>query len=124
MARTKKEALEDLAKYSKEEIIEALGKSYLSTGDIDYILIDLNYIRQTKTIDEHQKAAADASAALTAYIEWQKEVIEKYGDGKTVRFIQLPASEIKRGNGLADALDAANKKEKRLDNKVKKLLNL
>lgn len=124
MARTKKEALEELAKYSKEEIIEAIGRSYLPTWDIDTLLIDLNYIRQTKAIDEHQKAAADASAALTAYIEWQKEVVTKYGDGKTVYLKQLPASEIKRGTELEKAYDAANKKEKRLDNKVKKLLNL
>lgn len=122
MARTKKEALEELAKYSKEDILEALGRSCFV--DVDAMLIDLEYIQRTRAIDEHQKAIADESAALTAYLEWNREVIAKYGDGETVRFDQLPESEVQRGIKLERIWRSARKKEKRLDDRVRKLLNL
>ena len=117
--------MEELAKYSKEEIIEALGRFRMLDGDdVDMLLIELEYIRKNKAIEEHKKAIEAEDAAFDAYVGWQKKIIAEYGDVEKVKYNQIPDSELRQGEKLENAWNAARKKEKRLDAKVRKLLNL
>lgn len=122
MNEAKQDKLQEIAKYSKEEIIEALGRKYTPEWELDGLLANLEYIRRTKAIEEHRKAVDEETAAFKAVIGWRKEVIDKYGDGVSVKCTQLPAEERKRGVTLENAWFLAQKKEKRLDAKVSKLL--
>lgn len=122
MRKAKQDVLKKLAKYSKEEIIEALCETFFL--DLDRVLNNLEHNRRTKVLEEHRKTIEAQSAAGVAYIEWLKEMTAKYGDGEKIDLRKLTKQEIQRGARLEKAWDEARKAEKKLDNRVNKLLGL
>ena len=122
MRKAKRDFLEQVAKYRKEEIIEAIGRNMFV--DCESFLSDLKYIRTTKAIDEKIKLIDEESAAFDAYICWEKEVAAKYGDGETYNIAKLPLSEIERGERLLKAFDKSMEKVAESEKKVSKLLGL
>lgn len=121
MNEQRKNHLKEIAQYSKEQILEALGRSFI---DLKLLLNELEYVQRTEVLKEHSKAVDESIAALDAYIGWQKKIIEVYGGKANVRLDQLPTSELQRGAELEKAWKNAQKKEQRLDAKVRKLLDL
>ena len=57
MRGAKPELLKELSKYSKEDIIEALGRQYQADFIISGIVGDLEYIASKRLLDEHGKDA-------------------------------------------------------------------
>lgn len=121
MNEQRRNHLKEIARYSKEQILEALGRSFV---DLENLLTELEYVQRTEVLKEHNKAIDESNAAFTAYTEWYKKIIEKCGDGTKVRLFQIPTSELQRGVELEEAWKNAQKKEQRLDAKVRKLLDL
>ena len=120
----KNDKLKEIAKYSKEEILEALARQYMPDLVTDRLLSDLEYIRRTKALQEQDNALVAERTALDAFLAWQKGMIERYGDGESVRFNQVPEREIERGLKLEKAYNAARKERQQAEAKVNRLLGL
>ena len=120
-----KDKLKELAAYSKEEIIEAIGLPHWFDEDlVDYLIIELKHLKRTRAIEQHDEAWRAESVALDAYLAWQKKMITEYGDGERVQYNQVPLSEIQRGLELEKAWNDARKKERKTRAKVKDLLRV
>lgn len=124
MSRATKENLKELAKYPKNEIIEALGNQYGSDFIVANMIVELSSKETQKALDEHEEALRAETEAREAYINWLNEMCVKYGDGKKVNVFSLPRAEISHGAKLETALKKATETERRLDAKVSKLLKL
>lgn len=94
MSREKPELLKKLSKYSKEDIIEALGKQYQADFIISGIINDLEQKASQKTLDDHSKALDALISAREAFLKWRKEICVRYGDGKTVKLSNIHPEEI------------------------------
>lgn len=96
-----------LESYSKAEIIQALRSipKYLVYGrNIEKLIFDrLEEGRRDKAFAEAQMARQTAIDRMDEYFNWEKEMIEKYGDGKRVNFADLPRIELERGAKLQKA---------------------
>lgn len=124
MSREKPELLKKLSKYSKEDIIEALGKQYQADFIISGIINDLEQKASQKTLDDHSKALDALISAREAFLKWRKEICVRYGDGKTVKLSNIPPEEISKGVVLERALQEATETEQRLDKKVNRMLKI
>lgn len=124
MSRAVKESLIKLSKYSKKDIIEALGNQYDSDFIVSHMIMELENKETQKAIDEHEKALSAKSEAIEAYCAWMDEMCVKYGDGKKVNILALPQEEISRGAKLETALKKATETERKLDKKVNRVLKL
>lgn len=124
MSRTVKENLIKLSKYSKKDIIEALGNQCGSNFIVANMVSELENKEAHKAIDEHEKAFRAESEAIEAYCAWMDEMCVKYGDGKKVNILALPQEEISRGAKLETALKKATETERKLDKKVNRVLKL
>lgn len=122
MDEKRRDYLKEISKYSKKEIIEALGRQYIPPVALDNLLGDLEYRRTIKAIDESKKATEKEHAAFDAYMAWRKEMVAKYGDGKAVTISKIPFEELARGTNLEKAWNAAREKEQKASAKVDKLL--
>lgn len=124
MSRATKENLKKLAKYPKNEIIEALGNQYDSDFIVSHMIMELENKETQKALDEHKKAIIAENEAIEAYFSWMDEMCVKYGDGKKVNILALPQEEISHGAKLETAIKKATETERKLDAKVIKLLKL
>ena len=124
MSRAGKETLKKLLSYRKEEIIEALGRSYQSEYIAEQMLNYLESKKEKDLLDRHRKALDKEIAARKAFMEWKNEMCEKYGDGQTVKLTNIPPEDINRGAALEKALKEAVEEERRLDTRVNKMLRI
>lgn len=124
MSREKPELLKKLSKYSKEDIIEALGKQYQADFIISGIINDLEQKASQKALDDHSKELDALISAREAFLKWRKEMCVRYGNGKTVKRSNIPQEEIKKGAVLERALQEATETEQRLDKKVNRMLKI
>ena len=124
MSKAKPELLKKLSKYSKEEIIQAIGQQWDGEYFIKGVLVDLEEKARDKVFKDHDKALKNLIAAREAYIKWKNEICAKHGDGKTVKLSAIPQEEIIHGANLEKALIEATETEQRLSNKIDKLLKL
>lgn len=120
----KKDKFQELKKYSKEEILEALRQAFIPEVVVDSLLARLEYGRQIKAIDEHRAAEVAARTALEAYLAWKKGVVERYGSGGSVSLMLVPFEELQRGVAREKAWNAACEKERALSVKVNRLLGV
>ena len=120
----KSDSLKKLKTYSKDDIIEALGHCYNSDFIISSILNELESKGIQKLINSHDKAYDNLLIAIEAYFKWQNDMCVKYGDGKTVKLKDIPLQEISRGAVLEKALKSAAEKEKNLNSKLNKMLEV
>jgi hypothetical protein len=112
------------AKYSKEDIIEALGQQCQADFIIRGILNDLEYIASKRVFDDYDKAIKEHKDAFEAYIEWKNQMCIAYGDGKSVKLTNIPPEEITKGAALERTLKSAAEAEQKLDKKISKMLNV
>ena len=124
MRDAKLELLKKLSKYSKEDIIEALGRQCQADFIIRGILNDLEYIASKRVFDDYDKAIKEHKGAFEAYIEWKNQMCIAYGDGKSVKLTNIPPEEITKGAALERALKSTAEAEQKLDKKISKMLNV
>lgn len=120
----KLELLKKLSKYSKEDIIKALGQQCQADFVIRVILNELEYIASKRVLDDHDKAIKAHKDAFEVYIEWQNRMCIAYGDGKSVKLTDIPSEEITKGAALERALKSAAEAEQKLDKKISKMLKV
>lgn len=120
----KLELLKKLSKYSKEDIIKALGQQCQADFVIKAILNELEYIASKRVLDNHDKAIKAHEDALIAYIEWKNQMCIAYGDGKSVKLTNIPLEEITKGAALERALKSTAEAEQKIDKKISKMLNV
>ncbi len=124
MRGAKPELLKELSKYSKEDIIEALGRQYQADFIISGIVGDLEYIASKRLLDDHGRAIKTREDAFGAYMEWRNQMCRAYGDGKSVKLLNIPPEEITKGAALERALKNATEAEQKLDRKISKMLKV
>ena len=124
MKNAKLELLKKLSKYSKEDIIEALGRQCQADFIIRGILNDLEYIASKRVFDDYDKAIKEHKDAFEAYIEWKNQMCIAYGDGKSVQLPNIPPEEITKGAALERALKSTAEAEQKIDKKISKMLNV
>lgn len=124
MRDAKLELLKKLSKYSKEDIIEALGQQCQADFIIRGILNDLEYIASKRVFDDYDKAIKEHKDAFESYIEWKNQMCIAYGDGKSVKLTNIPPEEITKGAALERALKSTAGAEQKLDKKISKMLNV
>lgn len=124
MRDAKLELLKKLSKYSKEDIIEALGQQCQADFIIRGILNDLEYIASKRVFDDYDKAIKEHKDAFEAYIEWKNQMCIAYGDGKSVKLTNIPPEEITKGATLERALKSTAESEQKIDKKISKMLNV
>lgn len=124
MRDAKLELLKKLSKYSKEDIIEALGRQCQADFIINGILNDLEYIASKRVFDDYDKAIKMHKDAFEAYIEWKNQMCIAYGDGKSVKLTNIPPEEITKGVALEKALKSTAEAEQNLDKRISKMLNV
>lgn len=124
MKNAKLELLKKFSKYSKEDIIEALGRQCQADFIIRGILNDLEYIASKRVFDDYDKAIKEHKDAFEAYIEWKNQMCIAYGDGKSVKLTNIPPEEITKGAALERALKSTAEAEQKLDKKISKMLNV
>lgn len=124
MKNAKLELLKQFSKYSKEDIIEALGRQCQADFIIRGILNDLEYIASKRVFDDYDKAIKEHKDAFEAYIEWKNQMCIAYGDGKSVKLTNIPPEEITKGAALERALKSTAEVEQKLDKKISKMLNV
>lgn len=124
MKNAKLELLKKISKYSKEDIIEALGRQCQADFIIRGILNDLEYIASKRVFDDYDKAIKEHKDAFEAYIEWKNQMCIAYGDGKSVKLTNIPPEEITKGAALERALKSTAEAEQKLDKKISKMLNV
>ena len=122
MSRVSESDLKKLSKYSKEEIIEALSKSYQASYIIAGLLSDLEQKTTDKLFEDSRKSIYAAMSAREAYSKWIKDMALKYGDGTHVKISALPIEEVHRGAKLEAAMKKAVETERKLDAKINKHL--
>lgn len=124
MKNAKLELLKKISKYSKEDIIEALGRQCQADFIIRGILNDLEYIASKRVFDDYDKAIKEHKDAFEAYIEWKNQMCIAYGDGKSVKLTNIPPEEITKGAALERALKSTTEAEQKIDKKISKMLNV
>ncbi len=124
MKNAKLELLKKFSKYSKEDIIEALGRQCQADFIIRGILNDLEYIASKRVFDDYDKAIKEHKDAFEAYIEWKNQMCIAYGDGKSVKLTNIPPEEITKGAALERALKSTTEAEQKIDKKISKMLNV
>ena len=119
-----------LENFTKSELIQAiryLDKYYsIEFGGnvekkITRVLEDLSFDNARHNAE---KAFKKSNEAMDKYFEWQKEIVEKYGDGKKVSLSLIPQEELKKGAELEDAWLKAEKERKSASAREDKLFNL
>lgn len=115
----------ELSKYTKEEIISALGRQFdwesehVHDGTLDRINLYIRQQRDEKLLDKQKKTTEEWSDALSDYLTWYKNMMDKYGvDG----VINATEDELARGIELETKKNLLFDVMKRIDNKVDKMM--
>lgn len=113
-----------LKKYTKDQIIDALTNQINADYNIGRLLNHLEEKEGDKLLEEHREAIGAEQKARHIYSLFLGEMAAKYGDGKSFRIMQLSRAEYERGISLEKAIKEAEARERMLDKKVTKMLNL
>lgn len=107
MSTRKKQLRANLAKYPKEDIIQALLNRFQAEYLVGEMLIDLESMKQKRAIEKEKQAFDEERVAFDDYNEWLKQMAETYGDGKRVNIANIPAAELDKGIELGKCLEQA-----------------
>ena len=113
-----------LTKYSKADIIDALCSEFQADYFVSSMLRTLESRTTKRLMDEEEKAYKASRAAGDAYIAWQTDMIKRFGDGKSVKFSDIPSKELQKGAKLGDAWKEAMKKADEAENRVSRNLGI
>lgn len=73
MPRLKPEKLKELEKYTKAEIIEAIGRNFSAGYIVEDLLLDLKTIQMKKNLSDEREADRIRTEKLEAMLAWRKE---------------------------------------------------
>ena len=108
MNNKKQQLKAKLAKYPKEDIIEAILNQFYFESTVNSMLIDLESMRMQRAIEKEKQALDAESAAFGDYIQWMQRMAETYGDGKSFKYGDIPYGEVEKGLKLARRLEKAS----------------
>ncbi len=110
--------LEKLKAYSKNDIIAAIG-ACVNPGMITaMILKNMRHVTVTNAVNEHKAATKTLKAAQEAYIKFREELRTNYAT-----LMDVPPEVLSRGVKLEQALNRAEDCVRKLDQKIKELLD-
>lgn len=106
----------DFSKYTKDEIIK--GLQHISRIYVyDSLLSNLESAIESQKIKKVHEKAMDAlensTKAMNELVDWRKKCAKKYGDGKTVKLVNIPLSEINKGVKLQETFKKAEEERKK-----------
>jgi len=117
---------EKLQQFTKGEIIDAILKikrwhSFLS---VDHIVDEIKSVSFNNAFEKAQEARNHAIECMQKYFNWRKEIVQRYGDGTSVKLKNIPLHELKKGAELEkkwkDSEEARKKAEKEEDRYYKR----
>lgn len=112
----------ELSKHSKQDIIDAICHEWGADHLISNLLRFIFEKESNRALVEERKAFTEENKACETYIAWNKNVVEKYGDGKTVKIIDVPQEEYERGILLAKDWEEKRKKAAKAAKRVTDVL--
>ena len=118
------ELVAKLKKYTKDQIIDALANQIIADYNIGRLLNRLEEKESNKLLEEHREAIEAEQKARHIYALFLREMAAKHGDGKSFSIMELSHAEYERGISLEKAIKEAEARERMLDKKVTKMLNL
>lgn len=122
---SKSDDLKKLAHYSKKDIIEGLLRAPFAFEDVPRRLLEhLEQEEWRRLRSESDKAHDSVQKTLTAYIEWEKAIAKKYGDGKSYNMMLISDQELETGKRLSKAYMAAIKHRDTISAKIDKHLKM
>ncbi len=124
MGLSNKKLKAELSKHSKQDIIDAICHEWSADHLISNLLRFIFERESNRALVEERKAFAEENEAGEAYVAWNKEVVTKYGDGKTVKIINIPQEEYERGIQLAKDWEEKRKKASKAAERVSKVLRV
>lgn len=121
--------LDKLSKLTKAELLAAIDEVRKWSPRYKTITSDLLHVynseRNRRLLDASEKANKEQSEKMRAFLDFKREMVTKYGDGKTVKISALPRNEIERGAAIEQAYFDAVKKfkatQKALDDYYKEI---
>lgn len=108
MNNKKQQAKAKLAKYPKEDIIEAILNQFFFESTVNMMLVDLESMRMQRAIEKEKQAFDAERAAFDDYNQWMRRMAETYGDGKSFKYGDIPYAEVEKGLKLARRLEKAS----------------
>lgn len=124
MKEENKELVQRLRKFSKEQIIGAILESYPGSLYLERLINNLEYRNKQDLLAKHSAAIDAERQAAGAYMDWRREMYDKYRCGGRNRLKDIPADEIKKGEKLKREWREAVEKECSLDKQVNKMLGI
>lgn len=124
MSRADLQLIEQLHRFEKEQIIEAISHLLNSDFIARSIISEIEMAESDKLFNAHEKALTALIAARKAFADWTRDAAEKYGDGKSFKISSLPISEYGKGAYLEKSVEEFEEKERKLHKQINKLLNL
>lgn len=104
-------------KYSKEQIIDAMLSETIF-NEASHILHRCWHTKHDELYRAMCKAGEEENVALTAFIEYQKELAAKYGDGEKFKFSRLSAQESIKYDKLSAAWDETRKRHEKANKQI------
>lgn len=108
MNNKKQQLKAKLAKYPKEDIIEAILNQFYFESTVNMMLVDLESMRMQRAIEKEKRAFDAENAAFDDFIQWQRRMAETYGDGKSFKYGDIPNVEVEKGLKLARRFEKAS----------------
>lgn len=121
---TEEKMRKQLNKFSKSQIIDTIIKTYPYRDFVETLIEKLEYLHTDELIKKHSDAINQASITTHEYIQWQNDMIEKYGSNRKVRLFDIPKNELLRGADLESKSKAAREKERKLSEMVDDILGV
>lgn len=122
MLRMNPKKLKELEKYTKAEIIEAIGRNFNAGYIVDDLLNDLKNRKTQQLLDDEREADRLGTEKLKALLAWRNEMCQKYGNGSNVRLSDIPPEEIQRGAKFEREYEAAVEAVDKLEKRIKKAM--
>lgn len=93
----------ELSKYSKEEIINALDEFYDGLENARHKIARICEIQRMNYLFEESKKSIDKSeVASNKYSEWLKNMVKQYGSDGKVKLCDIPNDELQIGAQLGE----------------------
>jgi hypothetical protein len=122
---SKRDTYKKLDHFSKKDIIEALCRApFAFENTVDWLLEHLEQEEWRRLRSERDKANDSVQKTLTAYIEWEKAIAKKHGDGKSYNLMLISDQELKTEKRLSNAYKAAIKHRDTISKKIDKHLKM
>lgn len=97
---TEAEMIKNLNSFTKTQIINAIVKTYPYKGMVERLISNLEYLERDEVLQKHKDAIEEESRATQEYIQWKRDMIQKYGTDGKVRLIDISNDELRKGADL------------------------